>query len=376
MKELKKYIAGLIGIVIMIGLFFVPVSKNNPKTEGELYAAEIIDLTDRKTEDSGGYQTVMIKYVAQITDERYKDLKVEAEDIYEQGTPHIEARAGDEVLLHLEKNESDDSIIRAYIAGFKRDKLLIALAIIFALLVIVIGRIKGLQAMISLVFTVLLVLKILLPRILAGDSPIFLSLFIATLITIGTLLIISGFTRKTASAIIGTVSGVFFAGLLAYSFSYFSKLIGFSYEEIQMLTYIPQNTKFDFNGLLFAAILLGALGAVMDVSMSISSALYEIKQVNPSLTGKNLFKSGMNIGRDIMGTMVNTLILAYTGSSLNLLILLLAYNKPFIEILNYDMIVVEIVRALSGTIGLILTIPITALAATLLFNQQSESSSS
>lgn len=375
MKDLKKYIAGLIGIVIMIGLFFVPVSKNNNISEGELYAAEIIDLSERKTEDSGGYHTIMIKYVAQLTDERHKGLKVAAEDIYEAGTPHIEARVGDEVLLHLEKNEADDSITRAYIAGFKRDKLLIALAIIFAILVLLIGRLKGMQAMISLIFTVLLVLKILLPRILLGDSPIILSLFIATIITIGTLLIISGFTKKTASAIIGTVSGVFFAGLLAYSFSFFSKLIGFSYEEIQMLTYIPQNTKFDFNGLLFAAILLGALGAVMDVSMSISSALYEIKQVNPSLTGKNLFKSGMNIGRDIMGTMVNTLILAYTGSSLNLLILLLAYNKPLIEILNYDMIVVEIVRALSGTIGLILTIPITALAATLLFNQQSESSS-
>ena len=137
-----------------------------------------------------------------------------------------------------------------------------------------------------------------------------------------------------------------------------------------MLLYIPQGIQFEFKDLLFAGIILGALGAVMDVSVSIASAIEEIYKANRKLSQKELFLSGMNIGKDMMGTMSNTLILAYTGSSIPLLLLFMAYETSIVKIINLDIIATEIVRSLSGSIGLILTIPITAAVSAFLAKRE------
>ncbi|PKM95496.1 MAG: YibE/F family protein [Firmicutes bacterium HGW-Firmicutes-1] len=362
-KEWMKYGIAILAVGILVWVLIQPTKGNHLNPEGELYSAKITEELGKTTKNNTGYETTSIKYVAIITDARYKDQKINIEDVFESSTPHIEAHVGDEVLLYLELDESKTIVSNAYIVSYKRDRFIIYLIAIFIILVVAIGRLKGLKALISLILTVVLVLKVFLPRILLGDDPIILSVLIATLISITTIMIISGFSKKTLTSILGTLAGVLVAGVLAYTFSNYAKLIGFTYEEVQQLTFIPQGTQFNFSGLLFASILLGALGAVMDVSMSISSSIVEVKAANPNMGIKQLFQSGMNIGRDIMGTMVNTLILAYTGSSLNILILILAYNKPLIETINYDMIVVEIVRALAGTIGLVITIPFTAIVA-------------
>lgn len=347
-------------VIGILTIFLLLPSKEAKENQGELYPAKIMEVIDKKTNENMGHETIEINYLAEITDKRLSGKIINVIDVYEVGTPHIEAEPTDEVLLYLEMDESGTNIINAYINGYKRDQYMVWLIFLFILLVLIIGRVKGLKALISLALTILFVVKVFLPGILKGQSPILLSVLIAAAITTVTLFIISGLSKKTLSAILGTLTGVFIAGIIAYTFSALGKIIGFSYEEIQLLSFIPQGTKFDFNGLLFASILLGALGAVMDVSMSISSAIVEIKAANPTMTIKQLFHSGMNIGRDIMGTMVNTLVLAYTGSSLNIMILILAYNKPLVETINYEMIVVEILRALAGTIGLVITIPFTA----------------
>lgn len=374
-KAWYKYIFAIIITVVLITVLLLP-SKEAKEVEGELYIAKITEVLDKKVNDNMGHQTISINYLAQITDKRFNGQIVNVLDVFEVNSPHIEAELGDEVFLYLEKDESGTNILNAYINGYKRDQYIIYLIILFILLILIIGRFKGFKALISLILTMLFIIKVFLPGILKGENPIYLSILISTAITTGTLLIISGFSKKTLSAILGTLMGVFVAGILAYSFSYYAKLIGFSYEEIQLLSFIPQSTKFDFNGLLFSSILLGALGAVMDVSMSISSSIVEIKAADSSMTMKQLFQSGMNIGRDIMGTMVNTLVLAYTGSSLNIMILILAYHKPLVETINYEMIVVEIVRALAGTIGLVITIPFTAFVGAFLvshtFNKSKE----
>jgi len=147
-------------------------------------------------------------------------------------------------------------------------------------------------------------------------------------------------------------------------------LSGLSHEETQLLLYIPQGIEFNFKGLLFAGIVIGALGAVMDVGMSVASSMFEIKAVSPQISRGDLFRSGMNVGRDIMGTMTNTLILAYLGSSTPLLLLFYAYQISPERILNLDTIVTELVRAFSGSIGLISAIPLTALIATFLVGRE------
>ena len=184
-----------------------------------------------------------------------------------------------------------------------------------------------------------------------------------------TMVLVHGYNKKTLAGIIGTTSGVLVAGLLALLVGKAAKLTGFSSEEMQMLMYIPQQVKFDYQGLLFAGMIIGALGAVMDVGISIASAVEEVKRVNPGLTTRQLIQAGMNVGRDVMGTMANTLILAYTGSALPLILIFMAYDMPFLKIINLDLISTEIVRALTGSIGLTLAIPITSVAAGLLLTR-------
>jgi uncharacterized membrane protein len=191
---------------------------------------------------------------------------------------------------------------------------------------------------------------------------------VAIISTTITFVLISGFTKKAAAATVGTAGGVLIAALISMIVGRAAHLTGMSSEEAQMLMYIPQNIKFNFRDLLFTGIIIGALGAVMDVAMSIASSLEEIKKSNPSISMSKLIKSGISIGRDIMGTMSNTLILAYTGASVPLLLLFMAYNMSYTKIINLDLIATEFVRALSASIGLILAIPLTALAAGMLFS--------
>ena len=152
------------------------------------------------------------------------------------------------------------------------------------------------------------------------------------------------------------------AGFLAYLVGNIAKLTGLGDDESQMLLYIPQNIDFNYKGLLFAGIIIGTLGASMDMGMSIASAMHEVREANPKIKRGALIKAGMNIGRDVMSTMTNTLILAYAGGSLQMLLLYMAYDIPFLDIINRDVIASEVVRALAGSIGIIFTIPITALA--------------
>ncbi|GFN35693.1 YibE/F family protein [Tepidimicrobium xylanilyticum] len=226
------------------------------------------------------------------------------------------------------------------------------------------------KAILTLGITIFIIVKILLPLMLKGINPIPISVLAAIVITIITILFIAGINTKSISAIIGTCSGVIIAGIIAYFVGSQVRLTGLSSEEATMLMFIPQRVDFDFRGLLFSGIILGALGAIMDVGMSIASSIEEIHNANKSFTRKELFNSGMNVGRDIMGTMTNTLILAYTGSSIPLLLLFMAYETSMIKVINLDIIATEIVRSLSGSIGLVLTIPLTALVSTFLIKRE------
>ncbi len=241
--------------------------------------------------------------------------------------------------------------------------ILIILIAVFIVLLLLVGRWKGLKAILSLAITVFAVIKILLPGILRGWDPVIVSVLICIGVICISMLIISGLSRKTFSAIIGTVGGVVLAGALALIIGTLAKLTGLGNEEANMLMFIPHDVYFNFKGLLFAGIIIGTMGATMDVGMSIASAMNEIKENSPQIKKADLIKAGMNVGKDTMATMANTLILAYVGGSLHLLLLLIAYETPFSHIINWDMIASEIVRAIAGSIGIIFTIPITALAS-------------
>lgn len=281
---------------------------------------------------------------------------------------NIVVKKGDKVVVDIE--ELQDGSLEAYVADYARQNYIFYLLALFVVLIIFVGGKKGIKAVGTLAMTLFLILGVLLPLMLKGMNPIPISVLISIAITIITLFIIGGINSKSIAAIIGTSSGVIIAGIIAYFVGSQVMLTGLSGEEATMLMYIPQGVEFDFKSLLFAGIILGSLGAIMDVGMSISSSIEEIHNANPDLKPRELFQAGMNVGKDIMGTMTNTLILAYTGSSIPLLLLFMAHETPMVKIINLDIIATEIIRSLSGSIGLVLTVPLTALVATALIKRE------
>jgi uncharacterized membrane protein len=204
----------------------------------------------------------------------------------------------------------------------------------------------------------------MLPLLLQGKDPIFVAVISAVVIIVPTLLTIGGINSKSIASIIGTGFGVITSGILALWIGKIAHLTGFSSEESKILIYM--DSDINIRGLLFAGIIIGSLGAITDVCMSISSAISEMKQLNRSLGCSEMFQAGLNVGRDIMGTMSNTLLLAYVGGSIPLLLVLLGAELPWIRIINMDMIVTEFVSGLAGSIGLIISIPVTACFASIL----------
>jgi uncharacterized membrane protein len=281
-------------------------------------------------------------------------------------------KPGDRVMLFVDEYpteaESPDGSPVFNVADYVRDTPVYWLAFFFALLLVVVGGMKGLKSLASLVITISLIFLVLFPMTLWGYNPLLVSIVIAGAVSLIVFFIVGGRTIKSLAAAVGTLLGVAIAGLLAYVIGNMMHLTGMSSEESRILLY-SMDLKINYQGLLFGSILIGALGAIMDVGMSIASAIDEVRKVHPEANFKNLFLAGMNVGRDVMGTMSNTLILAYTGSALPLLLLLIANNMSLSKILNMEMIAVEAVRALAGSIGLVLCIPLTALISAFLYTK-------
>ena len=306
------------------------------------------------------------------SDFRYQHLKIEiltgkhkgevytVRNTIELAIPYrLIFRLHEKMILQVDEDEETGKIINLKIYERARDTKVYALIVLFAAALIIVGKKNGLKALITLGITVGLIFGIFLPCIIQGFNPILLALAVCSAATVITLLIISGNNKKTYTAIIGTIGGVIIAGIFAFTAGKVLALTGLGNEDAQMLAFIPQHRRIDYQGLLFAGIMIGALGAVMDVAMSISSAMWEIISVSPDISKKQLIKSGMNIGRDIIGSMSNTLILAYVSTSIPVLLLFILFSNGFTEIINLELLASEVLRAVAGSIGLICTIPIT-----------------
>lgn len=267
-------------------------------------------------------------------------------------------KEGESMLIYVYETE-EGKVGNIHIYERVRDTAILWLVVAFLAFLALIGGLKGVKAVITLTFTVLMIAFVMLPLILRGWNPILISLAVVSVTTTVSLIIISGWNKKTRTAILGTVGGVLVAALIAGVVGQVANLTGLGDEQAQMLAYIPQNRHLDFKGILLAGIIVGALGAVMDVALSVASSMWEIEEHSPNISRNALMKSGMNIGKDIMGSMSNTLILAYVGGALQLLLLFIAYNISMAEIINMDMIASEVVRAVAGSFGLIATIPLT-----------------
>ncbi len=266
---------------------------------------------------------------------------------------------GDNILLMYSGNDW-------YFWEYVRSDALLWLAGLFALALVVYGRIKGVNTLISLAFTVISVFVVFVPAIMAGQNIYAWAIVVCIYIITMTLILVNGWNRKSLAAGIGCVSGVLAAGLLTLLMDQFLHLTGITGESSVYLQNMS-NDDLDLKAIIFAGIILGAVGAIMDVSVSIAASLAEVKDKAANPTRMLLFKSGLNIGRDVMGTMANTLVLAYIGSSLSTTLLLYASSSSMLNLFNREMVVVEVLQALVGSMGILLTLPLTAFISSILY---------
>lgn len=280
---------------------------------------------------------------------------------------NIYARKGVKYICTVRKQNGKNIV---WLYNYNRAKYIYILTALFILLVLFIAGRQGLRSIISLFFTGVMIIFVLIPLFLSGAEPVPFSILILSIITIVSFLLISGFNRKTSAAIIGTITGILFAGIISYLFSRIADLSGINMEKGEQILYIAKDYNIRIKGLLFTSILIASLGAVMDVAMSISSSVFEIKNHKPNISNKDLFLSGMNIGRDVIGTMINTLILAFAGSSFALIMMISGLKMSYTQFINIPLISIEIIQALAGSIGIILTVPATNIVSILINNKQ------
>lgn len=259
-----------------------------------------------------------------------------------------------------------DSVILSVYAQ-DREYVIYAFAALYLLALCLVGGKQGAKGALGLSFTVLCILFVYLPMIYQGYSLFWTAVFICIITTLVTMYLIGGPTKKTAVAVLGTTAGVIIAGISATLFSYASGISGWNVSDIESLLTLWETREIHVGGLLFAGLLISSLGATMDVAMSIGSAISEIYKQNPSISRKELFWAGMHVGRDMMGTDSNTLILAFVGSSTSMLLLDYAYDLPYQQIINSNNIGIAIMQGLSGSLGIVLCVPATVVLAVFLY---------
>lgn len=314
--------------------------KSNKELEESFHTKQIIQVA-KIIVLNGKYKGKIIKIENQLTSSPLYDIKI---------------KAGSRVILSTE--ETPKGVV-FYISDLERIPVLLILLGIFLSLLLLIGGKQGLRSVISIMVTTVLVFFVLVPAVLHNFPIIPMAVVVALISTFATMFIVSGINLKSLSASFGTILSVLIAGFLSSLVIKFAPLTGFNNQEAAMLW--TNRPDLNFTEILTAGVIIASLGAVMDVGMSIASSIYEFRKVNNALTTKELITSGLNVGKDIMGTMANTLILAYIGGAFSLV--LLASNAPLIKLINLDSIATEITAAITGSIGIILCVPITALIA-------------
>lgn len=379
-KENKSYVISFVATIILSILFIYlghMITKTQVlETQEMFYKAKvtsIIDVIEDKQEVeglSGGMNSKTITFNAKI---RNGDLK--GEDIsavqyidYMYAIHPKDVKVGDQIIVS--KTDNVDQYGESWIfTEYNRSKKLTILCISFLGLILLIGRSKGIATILSLIFTIGAIFGVYIPSILSGKN-IYLSTTIITLFIIFmSIILLNGINKKSVCAIIGNVGGVFISAILAIVMNNALGITGLIEQDYIFLTYLETQAPIDLKAIIWGGILIGSLGAIMDVSMSISSAMNEIADTMNRYSPRRMIRSGMNIGKDVIGTMTNTLILAYIGGSLATVLLLIAYNKNWLMIFNMEMIVVEVLQALVGSMGILFSVPITVLVAAYIFKR-------
>ena len=367
----KKAVRYLI-YLLLVCVFAVFVFKLNQVEKTELVVrtgqtfekGEVTEILQDNLDSNGtrvGEQKVRVKMLTGVR--KGEELDVTSSSGYLFGAA---CTVGMKVIV-MQSVAGETTIASVY--SQDREWVIYIFALLYLLALCIIGGKQGIKGCLGLIFTFFCVIFVYLPLVYLGYSPFWSAVFICFLTTLVTMYLIGGSTKKTCAATIGTLTGVVLAGISAWCFSKASGISGYNVSDIETLMTLWNTNRIQVGGLLFSGLLISCLGAVMDVAMSISSAIDEIYKQNSSLTRKELFKAGMRVGRDMMGTDSNTLILAFAGSSVSTLLLDYAYDLPYQQIINSNNIGIAIMQGLAGSFGIVLSVPLTVLICTILFHK-------
>jgi uncharacterized membrane protein len=378
-KQMITYVT-----VLLVSILYIIVGHNlaianyhafSGDDQSIVIKAEVVELTDRYTvmyplNEFEYAEDETIVFRAKVTSGDMKGQTIEAAQTLDYFTavhlPVVEP--GDRILLYSIPGGMAEH--EWLMSDYQRFDQILILGAVFVLLVLLIGHWQGVNTLISLALTCLAVFYVFIPAVLAGESIYLWSIATCIYVTFMTLFIVNGVNAKSIGAILGCLAGIVVAAVLTLFFEESMTLTGLLDENSVLLYGLNPDAPFNLKAIIFAAIIIGSMGAIMDVSISIAAALEELKEKLPQITFGELFQSGMNISRDIMGTMANTLILAYIGSALAGVLLMVAYNSAMIDLFNREMIVVECLQALAGSIGILMALPFTALICALLYQSK------
>ena len=328
-------------------------------------------VEDHKTVDEemdGSWRGSMTLEVEILTG-RYKGDTAIVEN-YFSSLYNVRVAEGDKISIRIDTTGEDEYQVSVY--NYYRVPQMIGCIVAFVLLLVLIGGKKGAKSVAGLAFTVVCILWILLPLALKGYSPLAVTILLILVCNFVSFFLIDGISTKTVVAAIGSMLGVLAGAVFALIAQNAMSITTYQMDEAETLLLITSTTELKIRDLFLCGILISCMGAVMDVAMSICSAEAEIHQVDRSLGMAKLIASGMNIGRDAMGTMANTLILAVAGTSLNMMLMIYSYDVSFQQLMNTDFVAIEIIQCIAGSVGIVCTVPLVALLSAAVFGKKTK----
>lgn len=352
----------VLSVIIFINQDYGFKEKNEDSSVNYV-KAKVVEVLEQELTVSGADGEYMLGYqklCVRILEGNEKGEEIEIEN-YITVDHHVLPKEGSRVIVCADCPENAEPYYTIY--NYDRSYgMLIGIAI-FAILVILVGRKQGIRSCIALLFTMLMVVLYLIPQIYEGKNAVAATLVVVILSCAVTCFCIGGISKKTVINIISAALGGLSAGAMYALFSKILKVTGCNIEEAESLVIIAKANGIKLEGILFAAVIIASLGAVMDVAVSLGASLSEISSLNPELGKKDLFRSGMNIGKDMIGTMTNTLILAFAGDSLATLLVFIAYGMQFNQFVSSNFLALEVSKGLAGSAAIVLTVPISAIVS-------------
>ena len=271
-------------------------------------------------------------------------------------------RQGDNILVTV--GARPDGVLTVYFVDFVRVDSLLWLAAIFVAVILIISRWKGLRSILSMAFSLLVIIGYIIPHILAGEDPLWVSIFGSVILLGVTLYLTYGWNLKTHAAVVSMIVVLLITGSLAALFVFFTRLTG-SGDENALFLLQMLNTQINLRGLLLGGMIIGALGVLDDLVTTQASAVFELHRANESLGFRELFRAAMRIGQDHVAATVNTLVLAYAGAALPMLLMFSLGRGDYGTLVNFEFVAEEIVRTLVGSLGLVAAVPLTTAIAIL-----------